>query len=236
MTIAELEADLASAQARLERAFTALVPADRDGEEQPDATVDAGGEAEAYEAAYQACLAAERALALAKGEETALSCPWDVPWDTGAPLPHVVASGHKAYLLYLVSEPDPDWDGSYVTVVDPAIPEALPIALVAFTGYYDLRFGGPNDEVFEGHPLYGKGLEAYGAHLIANSRWLAELEQINAVHSNYSPAVWKDRRHYLLLFHDEMFECIAEGHAIEVFRKSFADVLAIATARLFDRD
>ncbi len=38
-------------------------------------------------AAWQAALYAERALSLAKGEETALACEWPVRWNTGAPLP-----------------------------------------------------------------------------------------------------------------------------------------------------
>src|SRR5437868_12461214 len=73
-----------------------------------------GLEIKDWTSAHDALLKAERSLALAKGEETALAYPWEIKWDLGAPLPHVVASGQAAYLLYLVSEPDPSWDGSYV--------------------------------------------------------------------------------------------------------------------------
>src|SRR5262245_34088500 len=104
---AKLEAQLAQAQARLRSAVEAL------------ASRHIGGEMEEWVAAEEECLAAERALALARGEETALHCPWEVKWDAGAPLPHIIASGRKAYLLYLISKPDPNWDGSYVTMVDP---------------------------------------------------------------------------------------------------------------------
>jgi len=223
--ISDLEARLAQAQARYEKATKALAPKHK------------GGEWEEWRAAYHELLEDERALALAKGEETALPCPWEVPWDMGAPLPHVLSSGYKTYLMYLVREPDPNWDGTYVTVVDPTSPEVLPIALVEFIRCYDFKFGGPNDEVMEGHPLHGKGLGSYDAHLIANSHWLAELEQINSVHIFYNPSAWKGPKlkHYMLLFHDEMFECIAEDHKIEVFQGTFELVFEVATRRLFER-
>lgn len=174
---------------------------------------------------------AERAVSLAKEEETALRCEWKVPWDTGAPLPHVVASGHDIYLLYLANKLDPAWDGTTTTIAQPTATET--VALVRFTHCYAMQFGGPNDEVMTGHPLWGKGLEPYGAHIVAHSRWLAAMEAINSVHRGYNPATWQKLTHYLLLFHDEIFECLAEDYAIEVFQDSIAHVTEMALARLF---
>jgi hypothetical protein len=185
--------------------------------------------------AHENVLAAERALALAKGEETALAYPWEIKWDMGAPLPHVVASGRSAFLMYLVSEPDPNWDGTYVTVIDPASQNQYPIALVEIVGCYAFQFGGPNDEVFHGHPLDGKGLGGYGVYEVANSHWLAELERINSVHLLYNPANWGRDKHFMFLFHDEMFECIATGFKVEVLYGTFERVMEIATKRLFDK-
>jgi hypothetical protein len=119
--------------------------------------------------------------------------------------------------------------------VDLNSPESRPIALVEFARCRVTKFGSPNDEVIRGHPLFGKGLEPYGAHLIANSRWLAELQRIHSVHPRYNPSRWQNVKHYLLLFHDETFECLAEGHTIELFRESFVQVLEIAKVRLFTR-
>jgi hypothetical protein len=103
---------------------------------------------------------------------------------------------------------------------------------VEFLRYEGFRFGGPNDEVFSGHPLCGKGLELYGAHVIANSRWLTELEQINAVHSMYRPSKWQALKHYLLLFHDDTFECLAQDYTLEVVTSSMAEVVRLVTERL----
>jgi hypothetical protein len=90
-----------------------------------------------------------------------------------------------------------------------------------------------NDEVLSGHPLWGRGLEPYEAHIIAHSRWLAEEEQINKVHPRYNPDRWKTRKHYLLSFKDDTFECLASDYKIEVFRESLEQVAQLAQARLF---
>lgn len=185
---------------------------------------------EDYRAARQAVLQAERALSLEKGEETAVACEWPVRWDKGAPLPHIVASGYKTYLLYIVDVPDPKWDGTYVNVVQTT--DTLSIAIVEFLRCESFRFGGPNDEVLTGHPLWGKGLEYYEAHVVANSRWLAEQERINSVHSLYNPNIWKTLKHYLLLFHDETFECLAQDFKVEVVTESMGQAVKMVTERL----
>ncbi len=186
-------------------------------------------------AAHDDLLRAERAFYLAKGKETALEYDWPVPWNTGAPLPHVVSSGHKTFLMYIADEPDPNGDGSYITVVDPSTSEDLPIALVEFVSCYTYKFGGPDNEVWHAHPLSGKGLSAWSAHIVANSRWLAELERINSVRDGYDPARWREYKHYMLLLHDEIFECIAKDYKIELIRGTFRDALEMATAKLFER-
>ncbi len=50
-------------------------------------------------AAKQTHLSAERALSLAKGEETALACEWEVLWEANAPMPHVMTAARKTYVL-----------------------------------------------------------------------------------------------------------------------------------------
>ena len=68
--------------------------------------------------------------------------------------------------------------------------------------------------------------------MVANSRWLAELEQINSVHSMYNPSKWQALKHYLLLFHDETFECLAQDYKLEMLTGSMADVVKQVTERL----
>jgi hypothetical protein len=106
-----------------------------------------------------------------------------------------------------------------------------PLALVEFKSA-TVKFGGSNDEVMHGHPLHGKGLMPYGAHYVLNSRWKHDLEEINKVHSQYTPDRWKELQHYLFAFHDETFECLALGHRVEPQRTSAKDLVQAVVERM----
>src|SRR5262245_28223589 len=82
------------------------------------------------------------------------------PPDGGAPLPAVIAAENYLDLIYLVSDPDPDWDGTYVNVVGPGS-EGKQVARIRFHDPYAHMFGPPNDEAFSGHPLAARGLHAW---------------------------------------------------------------------------
>ncbi len=187
-----------------------------------------------YKGKVQTQLRAERELALARGEPACMPLEWQPRWSIGAPCPHVVA-GSKTYLVYMVDEVDPTWDGTTARRVDPSSNEHELLAVVEFLRCYAHRFGGPNDEVWRGHPLHGKGLDLYGAHLVANSAWIAAERTTNQVHSQFRPERWANLRHYLLLFHDQMFECLAEAHAIEETLGTFRDVLGQLVDRVAGR-
>jgi hypothetical protein len=174
---------------------------------------------------------AERELARTRGEEYAIPCELGVTWETGAPLPHLLSSGQRTFLIFIRRETDPSWDGTYVTLKSPSSEGAEFLALVEFQGA-TVKFGSPNDEVMSGHPLAGKGLMAYGAHYVMNSRWARELEEINKVHPQYNPEVWKNLKHYLFAFHDETFECIADGHRVEAHRTSIPELVQVAVRRM----
>lgn len=184
-----------------------------------------GGEWEECRAAFDEKLDAERALGRALSEEVAISIEWTPRWSGGAPLPHVVANGHRTYLLYLVADADPNWDGTSARVVDPAALRRETLALVTFERCYAHTFGGPNDEVFDGHRLTGRGLAGYGAYIVENSRWLESEKRINSVHSQFDPSSWDGYNHYLLAFHDQMFECIAVGWRVELLETTFDESL-----------
>ncbi|CAN90885.1 hypothetical protein predicted by Glimmer/Critica [Sorangium cellulosum So ce56] len=185
-----------------------------------------------YQTAHDKCISLERDLARATGEECAVEIPWQHPWNVGAPLPHVFSSGSRTLVVYNMREPDPAWDGSYATVVDPTSADLRLIAIVEFERCLAHKLGPPNDEVLHGHPLHGRGLVGYAAHVVERSRWIAELMKINSVHSQYNPEEWKQYRHYLLAFHDETFECIARSHSLKQTMSSFPEALDLCTKRI----
>ena len=146
-------------------------------------------------------------------------------------MPQVFSNGQKTFLIYLINEPDPNWDGTYVTMIDNTSNTIYPLALVEFNGN-TFRFGIANDEVFSGLPLWNKGLEGYAAHVIENSTWVKELKNINKVHDRYSEEHWKNEKHYTLLFHDEIFEIIATGYKIETFNTTFGKLAEEVARRM----
>ncbi len=157
--------------------------------------------------------------------EYAETIPFPVQWDIGAPLPCLLANDYRTYLTFYVRVPDPDWDGTYVTVKDPAADSAERLALVEFHHCAAATLGDPNDEVLSGHPLYKHGLEAYTAQVVRNSSWLKRVESINAVHPQYRPERWRGLLHYILWFHDSTFECLAESFTVRVYEESMAAML-----------
>jgi hypothetical protein len=140
----------------------------------------------------------------------------DVPQSSvGAPLPVVVANEYTVQLAYHLSVPDPDWDGSYVRVVDAAT--GNPVVLVRFEDAAAWFHGPPNDEAFEGHPLASRGLRPYAAFRIEESSWIRRLELLNSVHPQHAPETFWRLCHFVFAFHDSTFECVARSFtAVEV--------------------
>lgn len=220
MSILDLEKSLFAAQERLKKAAQALVPKHEEREW------------EEYESAYAAVLSLERALASAKGEEYAIPLDFPIRWDIGAPLPHVLMSDSRTLLAFYIRVSDSNCNSA---TVKPSGGESVePLALVEFYGCISAKMGSPNDEVFGGHPLSGKGLDAYTAQIVQNSRWIAELEAINRIHEYYNPDNWRKLKHYIFWFHDSTFECVAKSYNVEIFHGSMSDLLARACKRLLE--
>ena len=220
MTIKEYKDKLSQAKARLDKACVAIRKSygDKEREEFNDASLD--------------LLLCERQLAAAKNEEYADIIDFPVAWDVGAPLPHLFMNDYKAYLIFYVKSVDPNWDGTYTTVIDTASDKITSLALVEFEHCTSAKLGSPNDEVFEGHPLYGKGLELYAPMQIMNSNWVKEIQNINSVHSNYNTENRKNTKHFFFGFHDTTFECIARSFKIELHQTSFNNLLNIVCGKL----
>ena len=165
-------------------------------------------------------------------KEFARVIDWSPRWDFGAPMPQVFSARHKTFLIYNIAEPDPNWDGTYITVIDNSSTATYSLALVEFIHPDTHRFGTVNDEAGGGHPLANKGLEFYSAHIIENSSWISELKSIHKVHPYFNESSWSEKIHYLLFFHDEMFEIVAKGFKIDIFQSTFVDLSIEAVRRI----
>lgn len=216
----ELQNLLDSAREREKRAIVALAPKHK------------GGEMEEWLAASESVLSAERAIARALGEEFAVPINFPVQWDSGAPLPYLLQSEYKTYLVFFLQESDPNWNGTFTTVRHPDSSETSKIALVEFKQCISAKLGSPNDEVLNGHPLSGRGFQGDRPMIVNNSNWAKELQTINSVHNQYRPERWNGIQHFIFGFHDSTFECVAGSFAVEVFEATLPFVLAEVCKRL----
>jgi hypothetical protein len=203
------QSTLAAAQMRLERATHALAIKQKSGEP-----------VEWIAATYEAVLAAERDLAAAQNEPHAVPIEFPVQWDIGAPLPYLLRNDDRTFLVFFLRDIDSDWDGTYVNIRRADDPNPTRLAVVEFKRCICAKMGTPNDEVFHGHPLHGKGFVGYRPLRVKNSPWIKELETINSVHVAYGPESWSTLNHYIFGFHDSTFECVAESFVVEMLFRS----------------
>mgnify|MGYP000530613054 CR=1 FL=1 len=173
-------------------------------------------------------LAGERSLAAVRGEEYAEVIDLGAVWDVGAPLPHVVASGLRAAVICRAAVHDPTWDGTAERIVSPSDAEEADLIRIDIAGYESVRIGAPNDEALHGHPLHGRGLVAYRAHEVHNSAWLEEHIRVNSVHSAHRDEAWRQLRHILLAFHDEMVEVLCREITAHLVKGTLSRVAADA--------
>lgn len=103
----------------------------------------------------------------------------------------MISNGSRAFVVCLASDPDPDWDGTYVRVVSPADAHPSPFVVIEMWGCAEIHFGGPDDEAIRGHPLHGKGLAGYRAHEVVNSAWIEDAIKVNSVHPHHSDAPFR---------------------------------------------
>jgi hypothetical protein len=188
----------------------------------------------ALRAARDQQLQAERELAAARGEQYAQVIDFGPRWDTGAPLPHLISNGSRAFIVCHADQPDPHWDGTYVTVVSPADTHTSLFLVIELWGCAEIRFGGPNDEAIAGHPLHGKGLHGYRAHEVINSAWIEDAIRVNSVHPHHSDAPFRRLHHYVLLFHDEVLEALADGIEARLTEGTMREILTSLTGSLID--
>jgi hypothetical protein len=178
---------------------------------------------------------AQREAAAARGEEFAVPFDLGVQWSVGAPLPHLLCSGFRTFVAFYLEDRDPDWDGREVRIVDPTGEGPESLALAEFVGCVAVRLGPPNDEVLHGHPLDERGLVGYEAHVVENSRWLAELTAINRVHDRFDPEGWQGLRHFLFVFHDECIEAIASEVEVVTCTESMPALLTRTIGKLWEQ-
>ena len=98
------------------------------------------------------------------------------------------------------------------------------------------KFGYPNDEALVGHPLGGAGLDPYAVHQVKNSTWIAALKAQNRVAFPADQSWVGDQKHFIITFHDSVFECLAMDLDLEISHKVGAEIDKELLLRLYEID
>ena len=84
-----------------------------------------------------------------------------------------------------------------------------------FEGCLITKCGYPNDEIYFAYDYYTQGdMTKYCLYEIENSNWIEELKNMNKMHSRHRDDLFQNDRHFIILFQDEVFECIANAFKI----------------------
>jgi len=150
----------------------------------------------------------------------------DYPWSYGAPLPFIMSDDYKTVLFYYMQ--NSIYNGKSMSVTHDMQDN---IAFVEFENCYAHKLEGINEEVINAHPLMKDG-GTYDIFIIENSSWIEELQKINSVHAYYNPEHWKDYKHYFFVFHDSMFQCIAEKITITPHQISYNEAVQQAISKI----
>lgn len=121
--------------------------------------------------------------------------------DCGGTCPKVFIDDGKTYVSFFTDLSEEEWKSN----IDPWQGRIL----ISFENSIYATFGGPSSDTIYGHPYHKYGLSSCGFYQLENSALIQYLENINKVHPYHNSERWKHYKHFILTFHDDMFECVA---------------------------
>lgn len=146
-----------------------------------------------------------------------------VPIDIGC-VPEAAASGAillaSEYSTFLIFNAQQEKEGHYVDAG---------LAIVEFSSCFVTKFGYPNDEAWGAIPRTRE--LGYAVYEVASSSWIVEIAELNR-HAFPDREIVAGLRHFLFLFHDSSFECLASDLSVSRSRQPLSQVLAGLSARI----
>lgn len=130
--------------------------------------------------------------------------------DVGVPAPTIISNDSNLYLMFYSNGEDISTEALQErnSVYDRGI------YILKFNLFLNYKFGMPSNEIIIGHPYSKLGLQPYSFYQLEDSDWIKKLMKIDSVHPYYDKKKWVIYKHYILTFHDNMFECIAKDFEI----------------------
>lgn len=124
--------------------------------------------------------------------------------DYGSPSPTIISNDSELFIAFYA-----DKKGEASEPKERNLIYDTGIFALKFKVYLKYSFGLPGNETIQNHPYSKLGLKSFSFYELKDSNLIKELQNIEKVHPYYDPEQWKLYKHYILTFHDNMFECIA---------------------------
>ena len=129
--------------------------------------------------------------------------------DYGAPSPIIISNDGELFVsFYINKETDSIEPYKRNIVYDTGI------ITLKFKIYLKYMFGIPGNETIEGHPYSKLGMKSYSFYELKKSPLINDLKSIEKIHPYFDENKWTKYKHYIITFHDNMFECIAQDYQI----------------------
>lgn len=130
--------------------------------------------------------------------------------DYGSPSPMIISNDSDLFIAFYADKQS--------VIIEPQERNTVydtGIFALKFKSYLKYTFGLPSNETIQGHPYSKLGLKSFAFYELKNSDLIKQLENIEKVHPYYTPDKWKEYKHFILTFHDNMFECVAKKFEIK---------------------
>ena len=129
--------------------------------------------------------------------------------DCGSPSPMIISNDSDLFIAFYADKQS--------AIIEPQERNTVydtGIFALKFKSYLKYTFGLPSNETIQGHPYFKFGLRSFAFYELKSSDLIRQLENIEKVHPYYTSDKWKEYKHYILTFHDNMFECVAKEFEI----------------------
>jgi hypothetical protein len=146
----------------------------------------------------------------------------DVPWPLpGAPLPCALATEDALLLAYYTNARRSSVPSNIPNLVSDSSMGTIAVVDFRFPAAY---FSVPiSNEILDAHPLTVRGLSNYKVFTVENSSWIRRLTAAQYYHDRPHPGAYSDSKHYVFVFHDSIFEAVADGVTVQSFFSSMDD-------------
>ena len=151
--------------------------------------------------------------------------------DYGSPSPIIISNDNELFIAFYADRDSNSFEPyERDTFLDTGI------FALKFKIYLKYMFGLPSNETIQGHPYSKLGMKSFTFYELKNSPVIKELQEIEKIHPYYNSEKWKKYKHFIITFHDNMFECIAQDFEIRQKDTSLHNQAAIMLNELSTRN